>query len=283
MPKNTQPSTATITELVDPLGALAPDRVILETVETETPHRRYVVGIDEQHGLQVREIDEETLQRHPRRVKGTRTVSELESFLAELSRRPLGGDGTLWGNAKRGELVAIYNDHDGDAAGWRDDVLALKLQPDPDWKRWHEISGQAFTQERFGDVIEELVLTVIDPDQADLLEVIDSVRASTKGQFQSEISRANGGQKVVYNTEVEAKAGRTRELEVPQLITLRLRPWEGHDTWYEIQAYFRLRVDHGELALSVKLKPTDWILREAWADITNGVSEAIGKPVYAQP
>lgn len=260
-----------------------PAGVILDTVPTPTPYLEHVVGIDEQHGLVVHTIDEEKQQDHPRRVSGTRTVTELEGFLAELTRRPLGADSTLWGNANRGELVAIYNDHNNEVAGWRDDQLVLKLQADADWEAWHKISGQPFTQESFGDVVEELIHTVIEPDQADLLEVIDSVRASTKGEFSSEITRANGGQKVTYNVEVDTKAGRTKDLEVPQIIKLRLRPWEGHATYYDVEAYFRLRVDHGQLRLTVKLKPTRQIIRESWAEITTGVTSAIGKPVYARP
>lgn len=113
------------------------------------------------------------------------------------------------------------------------------------------------------------------------LEVIDSVRASSKGSFESSIERANGGQKISYKEEVNASAGRSRDLEVPQLITLQLRPWEGHDVLYTIDAYFRLRVQQGTLALGIKLKPTQQIIREAWAGITAKVSAAVDKPVYA--
>ncbi|OCB09265.1 hypothetical protein A5717_26175 [Mycolicibacterium porcinum] len=283
MPRTPNAEAKIIMEPDFPPGTLLADRVILEEIESGTPHVKYVAGIDEQHGLKVHTIDEESLQANPRRVAGTRTVTELDSFLAELTRRPLASPGTLWGNATRGELVAVYNDHNDEIAGWRDDQLVLKLQADADWAAWHELSGQWFTQADFGDLIEELIHTVVEPDQVDLLEIIDSVRASTKGAFQSEITRSNGGQKVTYNTEVEAQAGRTREIAVPQIIKLHLRPWDGHATSYNIEAYFRLRVDHGRLMLAVKLKPTRQIIREAWSDITGGVTAAIDKPVYARP
>lgn len=123
---------------------------------------------------------------------------------------------------------------------------------------------------------------MINPDQADLLEIIDSVRASSKGEFESSIERANGGQKITYNTEVTAGAGRGRQLEVPQLITLQLRPWDGHDVLYNIDAYFRLKVEQGRLGLCVKLKPTRQIIRDAWEEITSKVTGAVNKPVYAQ-
>lgn len=279
------PDNAEATLEVNPLIPLVnggTTNVILDHIESETPYVRYLVGTTPDNGLEVQQLDEESFQPSPRRPKGERTVSDLRSFLAELARRPLGAAGTLWGNADRGEIHACYNDHNGDTAGWRDDTLIMQLKKDPDWAQWHAISGKAFRQTEFGDVIEELLHTVVSPDQADLMEIIDSVRASTKGEFNSEITRANGGQKVTYNNEVTTSAGRTREIEVPQLITLRLRPWEGHETEYDIEAYFRLRVDGGSLTLTVKLKPTRQILRDAWADITTEVEGVINKPVYAQ-
>ena len=254
-----------------------------EVLDTELNHRRHAVAVTEQHGLQVQELIDPDLRTNPHRVEGTRTVTDLPSFLAELERRPLRDDSTLWGNADRGQLTAIYNDHEAEYAGWRDDQLKLQLKQDPDWAAWHKISGEAFRQEKFGDVIEELLHTVVSPDQAELLEIIDSVRASSKGEFESSITRSNGAQRVTYNTEITTKAGRTGQLEVPQLITIRLRPWEGHATTYEIDAYFRLSIQQGGLSLTVKLKPTRIILREAWDEITTGVTAAIGKPVYSQP
>lgn len=282
----------TSTELGE-IGTLAPLNGSIVSIEHtpheaqildgQVPHIRHAVSVTEGSGLEVTKIDQHDDLPQPYRVKGTRTVSELGSFLAELERRPLDDSGTLWGNADRGVLTAVYNDHDGPMAGWRDDQLTLELKPDADWVAWHKISGQGYRQEQFGDVIEELLHTVVAPDQAELLEIIDSIRASSKGQFESSITRANGSQSVVYNTEVTAKAGRTGQLEVPQIITLRLRPWEGHVDTYDVDAYFRLRIEGGGLVLTVKLKPTRQILRKAWDDITNEVVDTIGKPVYAQP
>lgn len=268
------------------LGYYAP-HVILETLDSDTPNVRHVVGINEDRELQHIVIDEGDLQAIPRRAKGTRTVADVESFIAELARRPLTNIGTMWGNAQRGELSAIYNDHDtveSKLGGWRDDVLRLVLQKDPDWVAWEKISGRYYPQLEFGDIVEELRHTIQSPDQADLLLIIDSIRSSIKGEFNSGIDRANGSQTVTYKKEVSARAGSVgRELEVPEHIILSLRPWEGHPKLYEVPAYFRLNVTEGELRLAIKLFPTREIVRQAWADLTEKIVEAVGKPVYAQP
>ncbi|ORV82859.1 hypothetical protein AWC11_23150 [Mycobacterium interjectum] len=247
------------------------------------PHVRHVMAVTEQHGLQVEEleVDPSDIAHQPFRVKGERTVADIDSLLAELDRRPLGDGGTLWGKASAGRLTAIYNDHTTGDPGWRDDKLTLQLAPDEDWAAWHGISGTYLKQGPFGDQIEELLHTVTSPDQAELLEIIDSIRASTSGEFESAIERANGSQKLTYKQEHTVKAGRGGQLEIPQIITLDLRPWEGHPETYEVESYFRTRVQDGALWLAVKLKPTRQIVREAWYAVTQAVVAQTGKTVLA--
>lgn len=265
-------------------GVIGPDTVKLEHVTSDDAlYIRYFAAISEGGDLQVIEKDEESFQAFPRRPKGDRVVTDLKSFENELARREPENEGTLWGNAERGEIIAVLNDHIDGRPGWRDDRLLLKLAKDPDWAKWHEISGKYYRQNDFGDIVEDLLHTVVSPDQADLLETIDTIRASTRGEFENTIVRANGAQTVTFNTEVTSTAGRTRQLEVPQFVTLKLRPWEGHATLYDIDAYFRLKIDGSSLALAIKLKPTRQIIRNAWAEVVDSVEQTFTKPVYAAP
>lgn len=266
-------------EVAAVVNAPHPAQLIL----TDNPYKRFTVAVTEQHGLQVEEIeiDPQEVEDNPIRAAGERTVADLDSFLAELDRRPLCDAGTLWGNADRGVLTAIYNDHTDANPGWRDDKLTLKLKADADWEAWHKFSGTSFTQNDFGNLIEELLHTVVYPDQAELLEVIDSIRSSTSGEFESRIERANGGQKLTYKQEHNVTAGRAGTLEVPQIITLDLRPWDNHPEVYPVEAYFRTWVSNGTLSLSIKLKPTRQIVRQAWATLTSAVIDQTAKPVLA--
>lgn len=220
---------------------------------------------------------------------GTRLVTDVPSFLAELDRYPLRSlvpspdivCSSLWGDETKGRVEAIYNDHHIDGAGLRDNRLRLELRADQDWTAWHQLSGQYLRQEEFGDRVEELLHTVVEPAQADLMEVIDSIRATSKGSFESKISRADGGQQLEYKEDVSTTAGKSGQLEVPKTVTLAIRPWEGLDT-YKVEGWFRLRVQNGQLSLAIKLKPTRSILRAAWADVINQIEKHLdGKPVLA--
>ncbi|UXE04857.1 hypothetical protein SEA_EUDORIA_53 [Gordonia phage Eudoria] len=213
---------------------------------------------------------------------GTRLVTDVPSFLAELVRYSIDPQfSTLWGDETKGRVEAIYNDHANDGAGLRDNRLRLELRADQDWTAWHQLSGQYLRQEEFGDRVEELLHTVVEPAQADLMEVIDSIRATSKGSFESKISRADGGQQLEYKEDVSTTAGKSGQLEVPKTVTLAIRPWEGLDT-YKVEGWFRLRVQNGQLSLAIKLKPTRSILRAAWADVIEQIEKHLdGKPVLA--
>lgn len=213
---------------------------------------------------------------------GTRLVTDVPSFLAELDRYSLYPDfSTLWGDETKGRVEAIYNDHGNDGPGLRDNRLRLELRADDDWLAWHRLSGKFLSQVEFGDAVEELLHTVVDPDQADLVEVINSIRAASKGVFESSVDRSNGSQALEYRQETTATAGRASRLEIPQTVTLALRPWEGLDT-YKVEGWFRFTTDGGRLLLAIKLKPTRTVLRTAWGDVVEQIESHLdGKPVLA--
>lgn len=216
---------------------------------------------------------------------GTRLVTDVPSFLAELDRYSLQPElSTLWGDETKGRVEAIYNDHNVDGAGLRDNRLRLELRADQDWVAWHQLSGKYLPQIEFGDAVEELLHTVVDPDQADLVEVIDSIRATSKGVFESAVDRSNGSQALEYRMETTATAGaagRASRLEIPKTVTLAIRPWEGLDT-YRVEGWFRFNPDGGRLSLAIKLKPTRNVLRAAWADVIEQIEQHLGgKPVLA--
>lgn len=242
----------------------------------------FVVAATEGNGLETQRIDyRDVLQEgQPFRHEGIRVVTHVKSFLEELNRKELSDRSTLWASTSRSLVSAIYNDHTTSTPGSRDDVLSLKLVRDEDWVRWHDVSGKFFGQEDFSDMIEELLHTVIEPDHADLMEVIESVRVSVGSEFESAIRRSDGQQTLSYREDTKTTAGVNRDLEIPQTIKLLLRPWESADIRYEVNAWFRTRVVNGQLKLSIKLKPTRAIELAAWADLQEKIADFTGKPVY---
>lgn len=244
---------------------------------------RHVVAVSDEHGLQVEDLNERDLLVRPLDCASERYVSEPQSFLTEIKRKPLPGSdsATFWGDMDRGVITLVYDDHTASTPGPRTDRLTLNLRTDEDWRAWHALSGKFMGQEQMGDYLEDLAHTIVQPSAAEMLEVVDSIRASSKGEFESTIDKSNGNVKLGYAQTATAKAGRKGQLEVPDGILLRLRPWEGHDTFYDVPANFRFRIRDAELSLAIKLKPTRQLLRQAWADLCDLVSKETGETVLA--
>lgn len=248
----------------------------------------YLITANGENGLESHVIDvrEKASAAFPPRKPEVRTVTDTASFLAEVARRPLlEGVSTVWGNRQRGEVSVIYNELPGDATAdytRRGDVLTLQFVADPDWATlFTAADGRFHTQFEFGDLIEQSGHLITSHPAAEIVEIVDSVRASSKGAFESNIKRATGSVNLTYSEEVSAKAGTaTRQLEVPREITLAARPFEDYPL-IEVTCWLRLNISQGQLGLGLFPQPYEHLVRDAWTQKTGELADGLGVPVYA--
>ncbi|MFA5712010.1 DUF2303 family protein [Mycolicibacterium sp.] len=248
----------------------------------------YVVTANGENGLETEVIDVRATvpDAFPPRTVEARVVTDTASFLAEVARRPLiENQSTVWGNRKVGAVTVVYDelpDNAGECFTRRADRLALQFVADPDWATMlRAADGQFHSQHDFGDLIESAGHLITSHPAAELMEIVDSVRASSKGAFESRIRRETGAQHIVYSEEVSARAGTSqRTLEVPREITFAARPFEDYPA-IEVTCWLRLRINQGQLALGLFPQPFEHRVRDAWTQVTNVLSEELGVPVYA--
>lgn len=261
---------------------------LIEPADTSTNGPVYLVTANGRNGLETRVIDvrDDAPKAFPPRDTATRVVTDTASFLAEVARRPLiEGRSTVWGNRKYGAVTVIYDELYADANAEytrRDDALVLQFVPDPDWATLFKAAdGRFHSQLEFGDLIESAGHLITSHPAAEIVEIVDSVRASSKGSFESSIKRATGSVNLTYSEEVSAKAGTaTRQLEVPREITLSARPFEDYPV-IEIRCWLRLEVSQGHLGLALVPQPYEHLVRDAWTQVTSELAEDLGVPVYA--
>lgn len=248
----------------------------------------YLVTANGESGLQTAVVDvrAQVPAAFPPRAPERRTVTDTASFLAEIARRPLlQGLSTLWGNRDKGQVSVIYNELPTDATAdytRRSDVLTLQFVADPDWATlFNAADGRFHSQLEFGDLIEQAGHLITSHPAADVMEIVDSIRASSKGSFQSQIKRDTGSVNLTYSEEVSAKAGTaTRQLEVPREITLAARPFEDYPL-IEIRCWLRINVSQGQLGLGLFPQPYQHLVRDAWTHKTGELAESLEVPVYA--
>lgn len=266
--------------------ALPPHTIVDDEWDSDGPLR--IIAANGENGLDVKVIDvrAEAPNAFPPRTVNDRIVTDTASFLAEIARRPLIESlSTVWGNRQKGEITAVYDELPGAAISdytRRGDRLILRFVPDPDWATLTGTAdGKFHDQDTFGDMIEAAGHLITSHPAAELMEIVDSVRTSSKGSFESRIRRDTGTQYLTYSEEVSAKAGSsTKPLEVPREITLSARPFEDYPL-VEVKCWLRLRVNQGQLGLGLFPQPYQHLVRDAWSHVTTELAEKLNVPVYA--
>lgn len=249
----------------------------------------YVVTANGEHGLEhlVVDVRGEAPRAFAPRTVADRVVTDTASFVAEINRRPLvTGLSTVWGNRQKGEITAVYNELGAADSGdytRRDDRLILRFVPDPDWATFLKTAdGQYHSQDEFGDLIEAAGHLITSHPAAELMEVVDDIRASSKGAFESRPRRDTGSLHLTYSEEVTVKSGKsgTKQLEVPKTITFAMRPFEDFPL-VEVTCWLRLRINQGALGLGLFPQPYEHKVRDAWTHVTNEIADKLEVAVYA--
>lgn len=261
---------------------------LIDEVDADSP--LYLATANAAHSLEKHVIDVRGLapEAFPPRTVVERVVTDQDSFAAELERRKLvEGQSTVWGNRQRGEITAVYDELSPralDEFTRRHDRLTLRFVKDPDWEtlfkaadaKWHG-------QEAFGDLIETAGHLITSHPAAELMEIVDSIRASSKGSFESRINRANGSQNLTYSEEVTVRGkttSSTKDIEVPKEITFAARPYEDYPL-ISVTCWLRLNINQGQLVLGLFPQPYEHLVRDAWKVVVGEVSEKIGATIYA--
>ena len=254
----------------------------------------YLATANGENGLETQVVDVrgEVPAAYPPRSIHDRVVTDTASFRAEIARRPLiERVSTVWGNRQKGEITAVYDELPGAAISdytRRGDRLILRFVPDPDWATLGRTADGAFHgQEEFGDLIESAGHLITSHPAAELIEIVDDIRASSKGSFESRPRRDTGSMHITYSEEVTVRSGAQsktgtapKELEVPREITLSARPFEDYPL-VEVKCWLRLRVNQGQLGLGLFPQPYQHLVRDAWTHVTTELAEKLGVPVYA--
>ncbi len=237
-----------------------------------------VLAGDARHDL----IDVEPHLAHPRRKRGTISVDRPVSLAAYVNAHS--GPGTaLYADQRRLRVVAVLNDHvpEGDVScpGFGDYRAVLDLLPTPEWTAWRTASGKWMGQEDFADFVEEHVDDVVTPPGADLLELARTFEATKGAQFRSAVRLDSGQRQLTYSETIDARAGQSGQVVIPERFTLGLAPFDGVDA-YRIEARLRYRIGEGALRLAFVLDHADRVQRCAFDDVVQTVEADTARPVF---
>ena len=201
---------------------------------------------------------------------GVDTEEALEAHTVGANCAASAGSLELWADVDQRKVLAIL---DG-IYGWRRHTATLQLKLSREWAEWAEIDGRLLKQDVFAQFIEDHLSTIAAPDGAVLLDICQTLEATTSTSFRQQAILANGQRQFRYEETVEAKAGTKGDLTIPGELTLVLRPFQGSEP-VAITARFRFQIRDGVLSIGVKLAEPDVVLEDAFSGLVGEVQDRV--------
>lgn len=228
-------------------------------------------------GYQFHVPDTEALGFAPRRSKAGTTIVRDEDSLIRLARELGNPMGTrVYADPVARSITAVLNDDvDVANAGWRDRRVSLALIHTPEWERWVRLNDRLMSQHEFAEHIEESLIEIVEPTSADMLELAQSLEATTEATFRQGTRLQSGARQFTYSEETQGRAGQNGELEIPTSFWLALTPWQGRSAEpYRVEARLRYRITPDGLRIGYRLMDLEGILRSAFEDVLRPIREA---------
>lgn len=246
---------------------IAPDSAILPAISREIAGGRAVVHHEDTTISSIAALADT-----PYRSAGAvrlATPAEFSRFVGlRAAEKPyifVGSDGI--------DAVFNYRTEDG-SQGWGDDFATLPTEYSLDWKEWRKKDGYYMSQTEFCDFVEDHQPNIVDPNGADLLNLISNFRQLTHVSYGSAYRTQDGQVQLEYK---EEKRGVTETLSLPSQFTLHLPVIDKAEeiTTYKVKArlYWRVDKDSAKLKFMYSLIRPDIPERNAREDLSKWSKE----------
>lgn len=199
-------------------------------------------------------VDLAPWQQRPYRAVGRRDLHTPESLVDYITEQPAAP--TIYIDADRRSVTAVFDDHDGDGPGWREHRATLTIRHTEDWDGLTAINKQWLTSDDIADWLDDHGHLVTEPGAADMIELVRDFRATTTTEFARAENDINGDVKLTFRTDTEASSSVT----IPTQVVLEVEVVRGADP-VAIPGRFRYRVQHGAVTFGLLFPGLDRIVR----------------------
>jgi uncharacterized protein YfdQ (DUF2303 family) len=182
------------------------------------------------------------------RKTGRTTVRDATSFLTYYAKHHDDAS-EVYSDVEALSVTAVLDAHSADEPGFGEHRLHLQLRRTKAWEEWLNLDNKLVSQDTFANFLEDHLPELVEPDAATMLEIAQSIKASTKAEFQ-----------------------------IPETFAIAVPPFEGADA-YRMTARFKYRIDRGQLALGFKLEQPEERAKAAFADVLAAIDEGIDTPI----
>lgn len=232
-------------------------------------------------GFKVESLEKFVYNTHrptPERIKQTVSVLDPASFVEYYNRF---GDPNSRTFAHEPTIsVTSVLDYHGEKQGsprWGEHKLHLTLQKSVEWTVWLKSNNQKFTQQEFGEFLEQHAIDITRPSPARMVEVARDLEASTSCEFGSGLRMQDGQVRFKYTETTNARVGTQGggTLDVPEDFELSIPVFVGGEV-VAMKALLRFRTPEGKLTFWYTLIRPEAVLREAFIDSRDKIASELG-------
>lgn len=255
----------TETEAAARLGAQLTEPHIIETNDMAA----FVALVPRENGA-VDVVDLQEYAASPR-ASGERVVEvfDPESLLGYADRYAHQDDARVVHDPFKHTITLIVDD-----STWGRHRCTLRLRETSEWVEWLKASGLSMTQAQFAELVEDHLPEFHTPDGATMLEIAQTFHASENSRFVSGTRLSSGETRLVYEQNIDAKAGTSGAVEVPEVVKVLVRPFEGGEPVL-IKARFRYRLKQGSIGLGFVLDRPHAVQRQAFDEMSTTVVDEL--------
>jgi len=174
----------------------------------------------------------------PRRVKTTIEVNCLESFIDYVNRHKEPASIIKLANIGSTQIsaIAVIDYHGAPTTpgtsenhpNWQEHKVTFNTRATASWSAWSGNNGAMMSQSDFADFIYQNKLEITEPAGADLLEIITTLKALSKGVFKNMVDHHDGSIDMVMNMKVSTQGGTTdKPLQLPKQIRIVVQGFYG--------------------------------------------------------
>lgn len=159
-------------------------------------------------------------------------------------------------------------------------TFALKFSEQ--WTVWTRSNDKLMSQVDFADFLEQNGLDVVEPEGADLLEVIKDLQLYSNSSLKSRV-RHGGTTNLSFTKDAELSGSKDGDTEIPSMLKLRIPVYFGEGA-VDIRALIRLRANDGEAQFGYKLIRPESIRQAEFQRIVNAIASITNTTtVYGAP
>lgn len=222
----------------------------------------------------------------PPRIREKRHLLDPDSFIRYYNRFATPTSVIFASHHSDGTIRAEFDYH-GDASDpqWREHSAFYECPRTDEWRAWVRINDSWLSQADFAEFIEDHLLDIYEPKGAQMLEIAKRMQATKNIHFTSGISLQSGDIDFEFRETTQATAdqpGKKDKFTLPEEITLGLSVFEGFAP-YQVKAKFRYRINDGQLKMKIVLHRPDLVIKKAFDEVLQKITEGTEATVYRVP